>query len=722
MLKEIEFKNMKGQTATQELTGTDIFIGRNGVGKTTRIQALGYGMLGYVPGQKKTAADIFKMATGDSMSVGLRTETLQVIRSLNKTDKRNGKTGESTTSIKESLALSPGAGERTDADKNIRVQSELGNFPVMMDFSEFLSLSDTKRRDFIYSLSPITSTLWDRARIERYLEGNLLTLSLKTNNPEQFTIMHELISKAVTEYPVGFGIQEGLRAMLDWVAAEKSIWDKKQKDAQGAVRQISEMKNELEETDRNIAGSKKELDELQEQLIKIEKSITADDEKKKALAKRNERMKELRRQIEDLQKVTVDSNTSDIDKQISEHNGQISPVPNIEDETVTINNRRAEIKMQKQQLETNRQGVRDKIGAIQSTITALEEALVKTAELGGKCVVNPMIKCDKDFTGFDGFVSNKKDEAATAVAELQVSLEEVEKRIKALETEDAELITKLNGLMKQVQDANTRNTSINKSITELTQKKNECLKATVDRDNKLKMYQEELNRLVVEPMEAVTGTELLSMQSSGLRHQIEALKKAIEGKEQAKQTLLLVQQSMLENRKAEYHAICLKLISESLGAKGIQGELVKEILEPIRLDIRGNLALMGFDHEPFFQTESDTGKEIFQFGWINEKSHSVNFDALSTGQQTIFLAAMMVTIIDRAHPKLRILVMDDLNHLDRQNFEMLLDGLGKVKHKLDNIILAGAIAFEFDVPEWTVWDLGDGDYTVVTEAGVKESA
>ena len=364
MLKEIEFKNMKGQSATQSLTGTDIFIGRNGVGKTTRIQALGYGMLGYVPGQKKTASDIFKMATGDSMSVGLRTENLQLVRSITKISKRNAKTGETATSIKENIALSPGAGERTDFDKTIRIQSEFGNFPVMMDFSEFLSLSDTKRRDFIYSLSPITSTLWDRERIERYLEGNLLTLSLKTNNPEQFTIMHELISKAVTEYPVGFGIQEGLRAMLDWVAAEKSIWDKKQKDAQGAVRQISEMKNELEETDRNIAGSKKDLDELQEQLIKIEKSITADDEKKKALAKRNERMKELRRQIEDLQKITVDSNTSDIDKQISEHNGQISPVPNIEDETVTINNRRAEIKNQKQQFEMNRQGVRDKIGAI----------------------------------------------------------------------------------------------------------------------------------------------------------------------------------------------------------------------------------------------------------------------------------------------------------------------------------------------------------------------
>ena len=34
-LTNIEFKNMKGQTAVQDLTGLDIFTGRNGAGKTT---------------------------------------------------------------------------------------------------------------------------------------------------------------------------------------------------------------------------------------------------------------------------------------------------------------------------------------------------------------------------------------------------------------------------------------------------------------------------------------------------------------------------------------------------------------------------------------------------------------------------------------------------------------------------------------------------------------
>lgn len=173
---------------------------------------------------------------------------------------------------------------------------------------------------------------------------------------------------------------------------------------------------------------------------------------------------------------------------------------------------------------------------------------------------------------------------------------------------------------------------------------------------------------------------------------------------------------MIENRKSELNAICLKEIYEKLGPKGVQGELVKEILEPIRADIENNLGLMGFNFKPFFQTESETGKEIFQFGWINEKNHEVNFDALSTGQQTVFLAAMMVTIIDRAEPKTRILLMDNLNHLDRVNFQMLVDGLSKVKDKLDNIILAGAIEFDFKAEGWMVWDLNSDSEKVNASA------
>jgi len=706
MLTSIEMKNFKGQTTIQKLTGMDIFVGRNGAGKTTRLQALGLAILGYVPGNKRTSTDTFKLATGDSMSVGLKTDRFQLTRSFTKNEKRNVRDGSLSVTIKENIQVSPGAAERTDTDKDLRIKAEIGHFPVMMDFSEFLSLSDTRRRDFIYSLGGIDSATWTRDRIYDYLTEKLLTDELQTNNAEQYDYMLEIINKAIAEFPADYGVQEGLQAMLSWIDTERKVWDRKQKDAQGAVRQISDMKNDMAETDRNIAALKQELETLQNQLIDVEKLITAEEEKKKAAEKRTARMIELQKAVLTLETKPGKADTSDIDRQLREHQRQLAEPPAIDAEMQQFKNRQTEIRQQRRCLADEQQKVATQTATVQATVIALEEALKTTGEIAGRCVVNPkLIKCDKDFAGFGEYVARKKSEAANTMAELLGQEEALKKSIAKLDTEDGDVTNQQSQLLKQVQEVNARNTSINKTIAALSEQKNSLLAEVTDRENKIKLYREELDRILNEPVAANTFVVNLDTQVADVRSRIAVIKKTVEEKEKAKQTILLMQQSMMDNRKAEYQSSCLKLIAEALGPKGVQGEIVKECLEPIRQNIQGNLALMGFDQEPFFQTESETGKEIFQFGWINEKGHYVNFDALSTGQQTVFLAAMMVTIIDRAQPKLRLLAMDNLNHLDRRNFQLLIDGLTKVKDKLDNIILAGAIEFDFAADGWQVWNL-----------------
>lgn len=724
MIHAIEFQNLKGQTGMQALTGKDIFIGRNGAGKTTRIQSLGIAMLGYVPGQKKTPADTFKLATGESMMVGLRTDDFQFSRSFTRTEKRNNSTGATTVSIKESLAVSPGRGEKTDTDKKARVISEIGDFPVMMDFSEFLNLSDTARRDFVYSLSPITSNSWTRDRIHKYLVDKLLTSELNDNNPEQYAVMLEIINKAIGQFPHDFDVSSGLQSMLDWVSAEKSIWDKKQKDAQGAVRQFADMKNEMAETDRNIAAYKEELEALQLQLVNIEKQLSADAEKKKALDRRTARITELNGLIDTLKAAPENEDTAVFDNQITELQSKIKPIPSIDGQLNPLKERLQAIKAELAALDKEHRAFTIQQQEINGVVKTLESALKQTGEMSGRCVIHQMIKCEKDFSGFGGFVDKKRDEAATTIGDLQQKLEQLNAKISVLTNEQAALESQQTAILNNLQELNNQNAKLNKAIADITERKNKTMQAATDRSNKLKLYAEEISRLTNEPLEAVMGNELQQQQLLGTKTRIAELKTTIAEKEKAKQAFLLLQQSMLDNRKAEYQSICLKLISEQLGPKGIQGELVKEILEPIRQNIGANLKLMGFEFEPFFQTESDTGKEIFQFGWINEKGHAVNFDALSTGQQTIFLAAMMITIIDRAQPKLRALVMDNLNHLDSKNFQLLIDGLSKVEGKLDNIILAGAVEFAFTADGWNVCSLSLNQETtgIFEEAEVKASA
>lgn len=704
-INTIEMKNVKGQTCSQPLTGMDIFVGRNGAGKTTRVQALGAAIMGYVPGNGKRAEDTFKLSTNGAMTVGLQTDHFKFSRTFTRKESEDRKTGEKKVTVSESILVSPGKGEKNDTAKKARILEEIGSFPVMLDFSEFLGLSDARRRDFIYSLSPITSNTWTREDVEKYLDNQMLTLAIKANSPDRYMANHEIITKAMAEYPEAVDIHAGLQSMLDWTSAQLSYWNGKQKDAQGAVRQIAEKKNELEETDRNIIQAKAELEELQQQLIAVEKQISSGTEKKKTADKRTIKIAELQSIISKLEESPVNNDTAALDQQIKDLQGQITPPVDTEAETAEIKKKLAEAKKQLKVLTNERMELNSQITTIRTQVKTIQDAVAKTGELAGKCTLHQQISCPKDWTGLDSFAEKKKAEGEAKTAELTAKVEELNLQIKALEAESEALEDKREAAVLQAQKANSQNTVIQNKITAMEREKNKVLSDAEKYTNQLNMHKTELIKLMNEPAEGFAPVDIQEKQAEGIRSRITELKLSVEEKEKAKQTILLLQQSMIENTKAEYMSLGLKSLSQALGPKGIQGELVKEILEPIRSDISGNLQLMGFNQTPFFQTESDTGKEIFQFGWVNEKGHRVNFDALSTGQQTVFLAAMTVTILDRANPKLKILVMDDLNHLDRQNFQMLINGLSKLSDKLDNIILAGAIEFSFEADRWKVWDL-----------------
>lgn len=708
MITEIEMKNVKGQTTIQSLTGKDIFIGRNGSGKTTRIQSLGLAMLGYVPGQGKTTAETFKLATGDNMLVGLKTEEFEFKRKFTREEKLNSKTGETKVSIKENLSVSPGQGERTATQKKERIATEVGNFPVALDFNEFLSLSGAKRRDFIYSLSPITSDTWDKERLSQYLTDRMLTSELQENNQEQYNITKELIDEVLNQYKDNLSIHDGLLSMIDWTTTELSFWKRKQIDSQGAVRQMADMKNQLLETDRNISDSKKELEELQQSLIEVEKKIAADTEKKQNIDRRLARIEELKNMIETIKNEPIETDVSEIEKKIGKLQTTIPLPVDVQSQVFHFNNVIAASQEKLSLLRREEAEIQEQMMTIRSTIHSLESSLEKVGELGGACIINKMIACPKDFTGFDQYIDGHKVKANSSLQQLQDKQNEFKTKINELIQIINENERAKTDLFNKAQEVQKRREEMHTEIKELEKEREKRLTATERKEHKISIHQEELSRLMNEKSEPIGDLNIMKKQVEGTRNRIGELENSVQEKEKSKQALLLMQQNVLENKESEYKTAGLKAIQESLGPRGVQGELVKEVLEPIRLQIEENLNLMEFEQQPYFQTESDTGQEIFEFGWINNQGHKVNFDALSTGQQTVYLAAMMMTIIDRAKPKLRILVMDNLNHLDKQNFQLLVNGLDKLVDKVDNIILAGALEYDFEAEGWQVDNLSIG--------------
>jgi len=734
LIKEITMRNFKGQMESQKLTGRDIFVGPNGKGKTTRLQAVGIALLGYVPGKGKLPTETFKLASADNMSVGLVTDNLTFARTFTRSEK-GGKDGSNNVTVSQGIDLSPSRGEKKAADKEARIAFEVGSFPVMLDFNEFLSLSDSKRRDFIYGLSSIKTELWDRTRVEAHIRTKLLTLDLEVNNPDQYQIMSGLIADAMKEYPENDDIQAGLQSMIEWAKAKQTHWNDEKKNAVGAVKKLADMKNQLEETDRNIVQHKAELEQLQQQLTDSESQLARDRERKRAIDQRLVSMTELGMMIETLTKsqaepaVNYDLLIADLRGHIKEFDFKAEFVK-FDQELQTLSNKLKEAREQDRATITTLAQIQAEKTVLNSTLKQIDEQSKKNGA-SRVCVIHSKIGCDKDFSKAATVFGQQLVVLEQREADQKAVQKETRIKIEGLETSKSDIDAQRTETHKNQTTLNQVNEDTRKEIAGLEKKKADEVNVSARISDQLKMYQEELTRLRNLPPEAIAPLDILEKQSEGRRSQIKELKVKLEGQEKAKITLSSLKSTMIDSKTATYNAQCVKDLSESLGAKGLQGELVKGILEPIRTDIQMNLELMGIDSEFYFSTESDTGKEVFQFGWRNDHGDERNFDALSTGQQLLLLIAMLVTFLERSNPPLKVLAIDNIENLDRVNFRKALIGMDKLSGKIDNIILSGVVdLYETkwidggevrtllpELNDWGVTDLGE-----IASEGVEQNA
>jgi len=716
MIKEIIMHDIKGQRGIQPLTGKDIIIGPNGAGKTTRLQSLGISLLGYIPGEAKTPAETFKLSTGETMKIGLKTDSFSFERSFTRKVKTK-RNGETSVSIEQDINVFPGLGEKGLKGKEARINMELGSFPVMLDFGEYLGLSDAKRREFIYSLSPIKTDKWNKETVQEYLKEKLLLPELEDNNPDKYMIMRKLIDETMEQYHDNFDLHTALQAMSDWASAKLTEWNKKKRDALGAVKKIAEIKNNLKETDRNIAQNKEELEKLQQQLTNVEKQISADTEKIKAINRRSARIDELEKLIQETENnegVDVDSKRKKLEGSIEKINKSIAElveaISGIEHEITNLETEIEHLTKEKEMTLKKITGLKSERAELIGKYNTINENVKVIKTHSGTCVIDSRIECNKDFAKY---LDHCEKQLKAIQAQIGVLDKEINEETKYLDALSNQII----GFKQQYSQKKTRLNEPKKGKSDHEQQLQAYQRDLNKLDNheevkqeKLKLYRKELQKLQDTKVEPIAPIDILEKQKEGLGKQISTLKQKTEEQEKAKITLSNLKTSMIDKDEAVHYADNLKYLNEALGSKGLQGEIVKEILDPLADMVQENLRLMGINNRFYFKTESDRGKEIFQFGWINGEGRHINFNALSTGEQLIMLIAFLVTVIERANPKLKILAIDKVEHLTRLNFIKVIKGLDAVSHKLDNIIFNKAMEYDEtikakDVPGWTVWNL-----------------
>ncbi|HAL56899.1 MAG TPA: hypothetical protein DCP63_10605, partial [Bacteroidetes bacterium] len=126
----------------------------------------------------------------------------------------------------------------------------------------------------------------------------------------------------------------------------------------------------------------------------------------------------------------------------------------------------------------------------------------------------------------------------------------------------------------------------------------------------------------------------------------------------------------------------------------IRWKIVRSSIEPIRKEASRLFALtLDADSkaEFDFQFRDLRGNEVFKFGWKTKGvlgDMFIDFDSLSTSQQVFTIAALLIPMIQRANPKFRFLMMDNVEVIDdsrRFTFSKMLEAA-----EMDNIVLASS--------------------------------
>lgn len=683
----VEMENFKGNTCKQQFTGKDIFIGANGAGKSSRIQSLIYGILGYVPEQGKNITSTYQFASKKNLSVKVSSDKFEFERSIVK------KISKGEEKLEEKISISPSLKEKTLAEKKKRILSEIGNFPMMLDFQQFIDKTDSQKREFIYSLTANNSSLWDKARIEKYLRKKLLTKNILANEEMNSTAL-EMINSVMEQFPNDQKDTDiCIQNLIDWASKRKFYWKEELKNTEGLINKSSEFKNE-DTTFGNLNNIGSTLDKMNLKLIDLEKKYAVAKNNVSSFNSKKDNIQKLKNELEVLKSTQI-SNPEKVNLEIQNLSNKISNI----DYSNKIKDISKKISEAKTLLEKKRDRFNDviKLGTKEKTeIETIQKITSQIKTHKNTCVLSKKIGCNNDFSEYLKLSQaeyqrkyTKKDQLGQEYLKLNQEITQLKKVLNLLEKDKDNLTVKERACFNQ-------NAIIEKKINGLKERLYKINNEKEVLSQKIKLKDEELNRSSIEfenmhePSDQ-QNLDILCKNINQVKMKIIQLKEYKKSQDKTKSNLQNLKRAQIQNGKAQKCTDISEILLTALGPKGLQGEIIKENLSPLEKAINTNFKLLGLENEFFFQCQSSKKKEIFQFGWINSEKEKVNFNTLSDGEKAMFLIAFLVAIIEKKSPKIKILAVDKIEAIDESNLSNLFRGLKNMEDKLDNIIVCGRI-------------------------------
>lgn len=701
-LTQISTTGFKDQNFTRELTGLDVFTsgGENGVGKSSALEVALLVSLGYLPdgGGGNTVDSVLKYTTGDTIKVcgefsNGSAHTIDRIFSATGKNKR--------------LIAIDGEG-LPYADGQKKAGELLGFLPMMVDITEFMGMSNNKKKEFILRFSPEGSG-WTKEEFLFVCRARLLSAKmepgvlngiiagigggkqLKELSPDEAGklinalqnmsgddhtgAVNDIAEKLGAGWNDTLDAQQNISRLIETQKKERTIYDRKIKENRAGAKKIGEVGHDSTEA---IAGTIRETKEtlttLRADLSKVEKQGAADDEKRKGVDRRDKQIEKLRASVTVLKATGYEAGKKEIEAEIKNLGAETAN--DTEDLESGLEERRSRLEdYNKKHSDLTREY------AVNSThIDLKSETLSKIRRMSSKkvCAISPEITCAMDAVKIEKSLFAE-------IAEIKTD----NGRIKEKGLLVSESIRRIIQSIIQAEEATKKMRKEQKAKTEVKSKLETTL-ARLDEQEKtrisnLKEQESQIGELEKEDREdpGLCDPETLAAQKKGIESQIRTKDTELSELERRKAILIAEKQLKLDQARDEIIFSIIKETIKILGPAGLQGEIMEAVKKPLEDEV--NAILLELNHNMKFGIDLFGG---FKMGWL-KGDRLIPFQTINQAHHIIMVVAFLTAVINRINPALKLMCIEAAE-LGTDNMILMLEGLAKLKEsgRLDNVLVA----------------------------------
>lgn len=667
-IKNVTFQNFKNKSGIQELTGLDLFTGKNGSGKSSVLQAIQLAINGAIE-DASTPKKIFAYSSNPAiMNIGIESDDGNKINRMFErkiTTKRT--TGEQTVKYASNITCNFSQSKK---QKEIEedIAETFGNLPMAFDFSYFNTLSENAQKEFILQFS---DNSFSEEKAKKYLEEKA------AGNQNYLTVVDNLFTKFAKVQ----NMEEKVKSMLTEAKDDLSYFKQEVEKIRLSIQKLQEEKMKNGVDVKGLIIEQKELDKLREKQIQIEKklSVLENDEKRK-----NNLVAQLNNLTAALENNKIQDNNKI--KAVIEEKRQKLQTLNANSKQLAAEIKTLSDRIQKgtnviTSIQQNLEKVKDQGTTLRAEYNSFSKLFKSVQSMKGCCCLSKSVPCNTDFSKW---LSSAKEKLAADKKKLDTLLIQYKNEASKCDKDKAMLDSLICKREKNIatQQSIVRNINLlNSDIATLTKQIEQTANNENATNEKIKLIKKEISTLNNGYEEnSKTNKEELEK----IKNRIKELKNIINEKQKIKGVVENIKLQEKQFDETTINVEVYKKLVQDLGPKGLLNELFKASVAPLVSQINKYLKMFGIKKNFFIQTEDGSEQQVLNFG-----VGGVQFQALSTGQQALVSLAMIVAFIQNSKCPLKILCIDKGDTLDEENFNNMIKGLSEM-HKqglLDNILV-----------------------------------